>query len=58
MGLKMGKIVKMIFKIIKYLILNSILGLVISVLFYVLLGSVKFSIMIFMVFFIGGLVFE
>lgn len=58
MGLKMGKIVKMIFKIIKYLILNSILGLVVSVLFYVLLGSVKFSIMIFMVFFIGGLVFE
>ncbi|EJP18970.1 hypothetical protein HMPREF1125_1848 [Streptococcus oralis SK304] len=58
MGLKMGKIVKMIFKIIKYLILNSILGLVVSVLFYVLLGSVNFSIMIFMVFFIGGLVFE
>ena len=58
MGLKMGKIVKMIFKIIKYLILNSILGLAVSVLFYVLLGSVKFSIMIFMVFFIGGLVFE
>ena len=58
MGLKMGKIFKMIFKIIKYLILNSILGLAVSVLFYVLLGSVKFSIMIFMVFFIGGLVFE
>ena len=58
MGLKMVKIVKMIFKIIKYLILNSILGLAVSVLFYVLLGSVKFSIMIFMVFFIGGLVFE
>ena len=54
----MGKIVKMIFKIIKYLILNSILGLVVSVLFYVLLGSVNFSIIIFMVFFIGGLVFE
>lgn len=58
MGLKMGEIVKMILKIIKYLILNSILGLGVSVLFYVLLGSVKFSIMIFMVFFIGGLVFE
>jgi len=54
----MGKIVKMIFKIIQYLILNSILGLVISLLFYVLIGSVKLSIMIFMVFFIGGLVFE
>ena len=54
----MGKIFKMIFKIIKYLILNSILGLAVSVLFYVLLGSVKFSIMIFMVFFIGGLAFE
>lgn len=58
MGLKMGEIVKMILKIIKYLILNSILGLGVSVLFYVMLGSVKFSIMIFMVFFIGGLVFE
>lgn len=58
MGLKMVKIVKLIFEIIKYLILNSILGLVVSVLFYVLLGSVKFSIMMFMVFFIGGLVFE
>lgn len=58
MGLKMGEIVKMILKIIKYLILNSILGLGVSVLFYVLLGSVKISIMIFMVFFIGGLVFE
>lgn len=58
MGLKMGKIVKMIFKIIKYLILNSILGLGVSVLFYVLIGSVKISIMIFMVFFIGGLVLE
>ena len=33
MGLKMGKIFKMIFKIIKYLILNSILGLVVSVFF-------------------------
>ena len=54
----MGEIVKMILKIIKYLILNSILGLGVSVLFYVMLGSVKFSIMIFMVFFIGGLVFE
>lgn len=58
MGLKMGEIVKKILKIIKYLILNSILGLGVSVLFYVMLGSVKFSIMIFMVFFIGGLVFE
>lgn len=58
MGLKMVKIVKLIFEIIKYLILNSILGLVVSVLFYVLLGSVKVSIMMFMVFFIGGLVFE
>lgn len=29
----MGKIFKMIFKIIKYLILNSILGLVVSVFF-------------------------
>ena len=58
MGLKMGEIVKMILKIIKYLILYSILGLGVSVLFYVMLGSVKFSIMIFMVFFIGGLVFE
>lgn len=58
MGLKMGEIVKMILKIIKYLILNSILGLGVSVLFYVLIGSVKISIMIFMVFFIGGLVFE
>jgi len=54
----MGEIVKMIFKIIQYLILNSILGLAVSVLFYVLIGSVRFSIMIFILFFIGGLVFE
>jgi hypothetical protein len=58
MDLKMGEIVKMIFKIIQYLILNSILGLAVSVLFYVLIGSVRFSIMIFILFFIGGLVFE
>ena len=54
----MVRLVKKIVKIVGYVILNSILGLALSLLFYVLMGNVKFSILIFMLFFIGGLIFE
>jgi len=54
MGLMMG-IIRGIFKIIHYLILNSILGLFMSLLAYVLIGNVKFSILLFLMFFVGGL---
>lgn len=54
----MIRIVKTIVKIVGYVILNSILGLALSLLFYVLIGNVKISILLFILFFIGGLVFE
>ena len=54
----MIRIVKMIFKIIQYLILNSILGLVLALASYVLIGNVKISILIFAMFFVGGLFVE
>ena len=57
MGLMMG-IIRGIFKIIQYLILNSILGLFMSLLAYVLIGNVKFSILLFLMFFVGGLFVE
>jgi hypothetical protein len=57
MGLMMG-IIRGIFKIIHYLILNSILGLFMSLLAYVLIGNVKFSILLFLMFFVGGLFVE
>lgn len=57
MGLMMG-ITRGIFKIIHYLILNSILGLFMSLLAYVLIGNVKFSILLFLMFFVGGLFVE
>ena len=57
-GLYMIRMVKMIFKIIQYLILNSIVGLVVSLASYVLIGNVKFSILLFLIFFVGGLFVE
>ena len=57
MGLMMG-IIRGIFKVIHYLILNSILGLFMSLLAYVLIGNVKFSILLFLMFFVGGLFVE
>lgn len=52
----MIRIVKTIVKIVGYVILNSISGLVLSLLFYVLIGNVKISILLFILFFIGGLI--
>ena len=57
MGLMM-EIIRGIFKIIHYLILNSIVGLFMSLLAYVLIGNVKFSILLFLMFFVGGLFVE
>lgn len=54
----MIRIVKTIVKIVGYVILNSIVGLGMSLFAYVLIGNVKFSILLFMLFFIGGLIFE
>ena len=51
-------IIRGIFKIIHYLILNSIVGLFMSLLAYVLIGNVKFSILLFLMFFVGGLFVE
>ena len=57
MGLMMG-IIRGIFKIIHYLILNSIVGLVMALFAYVLIGNVKFSILLFVMFFVSGLFVE
>ena len=54
----MIRMIKMIFKFIHYLILNSIVGLVMSLLAYILIGNVKFSILLFLMFFVGGLFVE
>ncbi len=54
----MIRIIKMIFKFIHYLILNSIVGLVMAQFAYVLIGNVKFSILLFLMFFVGGLFVE
>ena len=58
MDLMMMGIIRGIFKIIHYLILNSILGLFMSLLAYVLIGNVKFSILLFLMFFVGCLFVE
>ena len=58
MGLMMMGIIRGIFKIIHYLILNSIVGLFMSLLAYVLIGNVKFSILLFLMFLVGGLFVE
>lgn len=54
----MIRMVKMIFKIIHYLLVNIIVGLVMALASYVLIGSVKFSILLFLIFFVGGLFVE
>lgn len=47
--------IKMIFKIIHYVILNSIVGLFLSMVAYVVTGSVKFSVVVFVMIFVAGL---
>lgn len=54
----MIRMVKMIFKIIHYLLVNIIVGLVMALGSYVLIGNVKFSILLFLIFFVGGLFVE
>lgn len=51
-------LIKGIFKIIHYLILNSIVGLFLSMVAYVVTGSVKFSILVFVIIFVAGLFVE
>ena len=51
----MIRMVKMIFKIIHYLFVNIIVGLVMALFAYVLIGNVKFSILLFLMFLVGGL---
>ena len=58
MGLVVIRIIKAIFKIIHYLILNLIIGLIVSVSAYVLTGNIKISILLFLIFFVGGLFVE
>ena len=57
-GLKMIKMTNMIYKIVLYLILNSIVGLVMSLLAYVVIGNVKFSILLYLMYFFGGVLVE
>ena len=54
----MIRMVKMIFKIIHYLLVNIIVGLVMALASYVLIGNVKFSILLFLIFLVGGLFVE
>lgn len=54
----MIKMVKMIFKIIHYLLVNIIIGLVMALFAYVLIGNVKFSILLFLMFLVGGVFIE
>lgn len=54
----MIKIIKTVFKIIHYLILNSIVGLFLSMVAYIVTGSVKFSILVFVMIFVAGLFVE
>ena len=51
----MIRMIKMMFKIIHYLIVSSIVGLVVALASYVLIGNVKFSILLFLMFLVGGL---
>lgn len=50
--------IKGIFKIIHYVILNSVVGLFLSLVAYVVTGSVKFSVLVFVMIFVAGLFFE
>lgn len=58
MGLKMIKMINMIYKIVHYLILNSIVGLVMSLLAYVVVGNVEFPILLYLMYFVGGVLVE
>lgn len=51
-------LLKAIYKIIHYLILNIFVGLIVSVLVYVVTGNVKISIFMFIVMLAGGVFFE
>ena len=48
-------LIKGIFKILHYLILNTFVGLIVSVLAYVVTGNIKISIFMFVVMLLGGL---
>lgn len=51
-------IIKGMFKILHYVILNSIVGLFLSLVAYVVTGSVKFSVLVFVMIFVAGLFVE
>ena len=51
----MIRMIKMIFKIIHYLLVNIIVGLVMALFAYVFVGNVKFSILVFVMIFVFGL---
>ena len=54
----MIRMIKMIFKIIHFLILNTFVGLIVSVLTYVVTGNIKISIFMFILMLAGGVFFE
>ena len=54
----MISIIKMIFKIIHFLILNTFVGLIVSVLVYVVTGNIKISIFVCVVMLAGGVFLE
>lgn len=58
MGLNMIKIINMLYKSVHYLILNSIVGLVMSLLAYVVVGNVEFPILLYLMYFVGGVLVE
>lgn len=51
-------LIKGLFKIIHYVILNSIVGLFLSMVAYVVTGSVKFSVVVFVMIFVASLFVE
>lgn len=51
-------LLKAIYKIMHYLILNTFVGLIVSVLVYVVTGNIKISIFMFIVMLAGGLFVE
>ena len=51
-------LLKAIYKIMHYLILNTFVGLIVSVLMYVVTGNIKISIFMFIVMLAGGVFFE
>lgn len=51
-------LIKGMFKILHYVILNSVVGLFLSMVAYVVTGSVKFSVVVFVMIFVAGLFVE